>query len=399
VELVAGVDRKSNDKTYDIVSKYADVLFRFDFKDDFSQVRNELIKRSSGDWILVADGHELFFDIEKISQLILDCPANVEAFAFLLEMSPAEGGTIGQQVRLFKNDVNRIYYEGSVHNKLTIDTTADSYATDLIKIYHDRPKSKRAERYPQRKKMITEKFLKALEANPEDARANFYVGTYYLSTSIEKDDSGAITDGRNVDKKVLSKSIPYLEKYIEVSDFYEEKYLAKWYLAQAYYHLGDVKKTKEIAYDMFEQMHELPLAQEMLGEIFLKDGLQNKDNRSIGLAEFWFQNSRNKKIPFVSCFFPKAFFTYLPWDRLTEIYSQIGRLTDAIIAGEELIKFPDYPQDKRKEINKCLAEWKQLYQEKTGINLNENSNRSRSGDRQFSNVHAIDNGDKQTVQN
>lgn len=364
LQIVIGIDRKSKDKTKQIVSKYADVLFDFDFNDNFSEIRNEVINRSSGEWILISDGHEIWRNIENIPNVLLKIPSKVEAIAFLLEMCPEEGGTIGQQIRLFKNDINRIFYEGKVHNKLNIDSSS-SLATDDVTIYHVRDKDKRSERYGQRKEMLTRIMEEDLKNNPDDARANYYLGVYYLSEAMTKDGAGEILKESELDKSKIKKAIPLLEHYIRISEFDEEIYLARWYLAQAYYHLGWVDKAKFVAYEMFEQKHEFPLAQGVLCDIYLKQykDAEKKDKRLLYLAEHWIKLARAKKMPLVSCFFPKAHFTYLAWDRLVEIYSIAGHLVDALISSDQLLTYEDYPIEKRKTLMKCRKVWEQTFKD------------------------------------
>jgi len=419
VEIVIGVDRKSKDKTYSIAKQYADVLFEFDFKNDFAEIRNLLIKKSSGKWILISDGHEEWEGIDRIPEIIIKSPNDVNSYAFYLELSPAEGGTVGQQIRLFKNIPGKMYYEGAMHNKLNADTSK-SYATDIVKIYHDRNKILRGQRYKQRQKMLIDNFEQILKENPFDARANYYLATYYLSEAASKNKYGEVVNFDDLDKNMIKKSIPYFERYIGVSDFYEEKYLAKWFLLQAYLYLDKDtvekriniitdkelnitgnQKAKEIAYDMFEQMNEYPLAQNALGGIYLDEFRKNNKKRSLALAEYWFKNARDKKnIYFVSCFFPKNQFTYIPYDKLTEIYSiaanngQPERVRDAYLTGLKTLEFNDYPENKKQELTECIKQWESII----GIN-DENINSDRSGDRQHDNVNTIDISNSEVISN
>lgn len=392
--MVIGVDRKSSDKTLKISKKYADVLFRFDWHNDFSEIRNKLIEKSSGEWILISDGHEIWYGIENIAEILLLAPSEVNAFAFMVRMNPDEGSSMGQQLRLFKN-IPAIRYEGAVHNRL--QESGESLATEKVWIYHDRKEKRRSERHTQRKEMTEKYFLNELEKNPNDARALYYLGTFYLGQSAEKDDTGRIVNPVEVqiDKVVLQKAIDYLERYISVSEFYEERYLAEWYLAQAYFHMGNLAKTKELGLLMVEQMLELPLGQEILAELYMYEFKEKKNPRALSLAELWFKLARSKKKPFVSCFFPEPFFTWVPWERLTELYSiaaqkQPERIIDAIISAEATLKFPDFPETRRIELQRVLDTWRALL---------EDTDNSGSGDRQFDNVHTIDTSNSGTLSN
>ena len=394
VEFVVGVDRKSQDRTSEIAKKYADIYFTFDFHDDFSEIRNQLIERSNGEWILISDGHEIWHGIENVPDIILKAPEGVNAFAFLLRMNPEEGSTIGQQLRLFKNGCGA-KYTGAVHNRLSVDNN-NSLVTDEVWIYHDRKDKLRGERYVHRKDMLKKRMEEVLAKDPNDPRALYYLGTWYLSESAEKNDTGKIVENASINPESLKSAIQHLHKYIEVSDFYEERYLAKWYLAQAYFHLDDRLKTKEVAYDMVEMMLEMPLGQEILGELFMDEYKKSGVQRYLALAEFWFKNARSKKVPLVSCFFPEPFFTWLPWERLVEIYSiaaqkEPKRILDAILAAEKTLEFDDLPDSRRENLERTLNQWKGL--------LDGSSDSHGARDREFDNVNTIDTGSSEKVSN
>lgn len=53
-------DTGSTDKTVEIASKYADILFDFEWVNDFSAARNAVMERSSGKWFLTLDADEYF---------------------------------------------------------------------------------------------------------------------------------------------------------------------------------------------------------------------------------------------------------------------------------------------------------------------------------------------------
>lgn len=369
-------------------------MFRFTWHDDFSEIRNKLIEKSSGDWILISDGHEIWHNAEAIPELLLIAPPEITALAFMVRMNPAEGNSMGQQLRLFKN-IPEIRYEGAVHNRLI--EYGNSIATERVWIYHDRAEKRRKERHPQRVAMTEKYFLDELEKNPNDPRALYYLGTFYLGQSAEKDEAGRLIDPINVkiDQSILQKAICFLERYISVSEFYEEKYLAKWYVAQAYFHLGDYDKTKQIGFDMVEQMLELPLGQEILAELYMFQYKKQSNKRALALAEMWFKAARSKKKPFVSCFFPEPFFTWVPWERLTELYSiaaqtEPQRIIDAIYAAEQTLSYEDFPETRRIELQRILDSWKEL--------IGEDTDSSGSRDRQFDNVHTVNLGNGGTLQ-
>ena len=58
-ELVIA-DTGSTDKTKQIASKYADILFDFEWINDFAAARNAVIDKCSGTWFLSIDADEYF---------------------------------------------------------------------------------------------------------------------------------------------------------------------------------------------------------------------------------------------------------------------------------------------------------------------------------------------------
>ena len=56
-ELVIA-DTGSTDKTREIASKYADILFDFEWINDFSVARNAVMDKCSGKWYLAIDADE-----------------------------------------------------------------------------------------------------------------------------------------------------------------------------------------------------------------------------------------------------------------------------------------------------------------------------------------------------
>lgn len=67
-ELVIA-DTGSTDKTKEIVSKYADILFDFEWIDDFSAARNAVMDKCSGKWHLSIDADE-YMDLSSIKELV-----------------------------------------------------------------------------------------------------------------------------------------------------------------------------------------------------------------------------------------------------------------------------------------------------------------------------------------
>lgn len=389
---MVAVDRKSNDGTHEIAKRYADVFFEFDFKDDFSDVRNQMIEKSSMGWILVMDGHETFVNPEKAVEVLekaypqkyidyLDAEGKkltahfsdlslidklgydvleikkvrIDGLSVQLELQDEEGAVLGQQLRFFRN-IKGIRYEGAVHNRLSVSSFATLSAPHLT-IKHERSDKKRADRKDQRDRMILEVMGKRLKTNPEDCRAHYYLGCVFN------------------EKKEHKKAEMHFKKYVKYSEFEEEIYLASWHLSRALFWQDKIPEAKQVLFDMMQQRWDLPLAYNSLGEIALKK------EKKYAEAEHWFKAARDKKYPNVSCFFPKYQFTWFPWMQLVEVYSQDAyntnmpkelmpkSLFDAITCGCRCFEYADFPDNQKQRLSAHIFEWKKDYEKHTGENL------------------------------
>lgn len=134
-------------------------VFWLDFKDHFSEARNETIKRATGDYMMMIDGHEYF----RNPEVFIDGFANVlkyhgEFFRLAVtldEIDSPHRQTIAQD-RLFKRTPGA-HYERGVHNMLKIpeediERFRPPYIQDLV-LVHDRPQWLAHFREPQRHKM------------------------------------------------------------------------------------------------------------------------------------------------------------------------------------------------------------------------------------------------------
>lgn len=398
-QVVIAVDRKSTDDTLEIAKKHADVLFEFDFKDNFSDIRNQLIKKSSGNWILIMDGHETFENpfgalkiIEKLrpaeflkfrktpdGEIELTDPKNkilveqsgweiigikkyrIDALSINLLQQEAEGNMFGLQVRFFRNIPKEIYYEDDMHNRLRVEPHS-TLGVQALTIRHERSNEKIAKRNKQRSKMIMERMGKRAKENPDDLRAHYYLGAQYLAN------------------KSYIKSIKHFKIYIKKSDFMEQSYLAHWYMSKAFLFLYQknqkrylLQEFRSIMFHMMDMDFKLPLAYASLADVCYME-------KQYAEAEHWYKAGRNwatsVRKPQVTCFFPHHFFTWYPWERLAAIYSELyiknNRITDlnnAIMAGSECFNFGDFPEDLKTKMQECMGSWVNEYEKKTGQKL------------------------------
>ena len=140
------VDTGSTDRTVEIAESFGAKISHYEWKQDFSDARNETIRRSTGEWIFVIDADE---------RLVVK-PELIERFRAALRGFNPEGPYVGvsidvinirldgsemnslPSVRFFPNQ-GKIRYENRVHNQLALsDPGAEMKIKlcDFVKLNH-----------------------------------------------------------------------------------------------------------------------------------------------------------------------------------------------------------------------------------------------------------------------
>lgn len=145
VDEIIIIDTGSTDSTKQIAKKYTDLVFDFEWINDFSAARNEGVKRATGTWILILDADEYFAEHEgqKLRDFLsTQTPAHNRVYSlsiinFLGDSS--SGGSIleSNADRIFPNGYNIQFYR-AIHEQLysqTKDVTLHSIRTPVA-IYH-----------------------------------------------------------------------------------------------------------------------------------------------------------------------------------------------------------------------------------------------------------------------
>ncbi len=132
-EWVVGVDVKSTDGTLEIVSRYADVVFRFDIQPwSFAAARNETLRRASCPWIFQTEGHE-HLDPESIGGLRQVGTVNPPQGVVMVERDTGGGNPNGGESFwfpwIFRNHPLLHFTDtGGVHNALEMEAYAKAEA-------------------------------------------------------------------------------------------------------------------------------------------------------------------------------------------------------------------------------------------------------------------------------
>ena len=156
-ELVIA-DTGSTDKTKEIASKYADILFDFTWVNDFSAARNAVMDKCSGKWYLTVDADEyLNSPVDEMVSFLTGPLGNEYIHATIIQRNYTRPDLSGDYsdfnaLRMVRMDTGK-RYEGSIHESfqtieipLTIifrNTIFDHDGYTLLTPKHLKEKSKR----------------------------------------------------------------------------------------------------------------------------------------------------------------------------------------------------------------------------------------------------------------
>lgn len=171
-KVVVSVDSKTTDNTREIAERYADVLKEHVWADDFSAARNFAQEGVTSRWILFLDGHEYIEKIGKVKDYLM---LDVEGIFVTVKM---ESGMTFLYPRIYDS---KIKFVGAVHN--LNDCKTKRACPDFL-IIHDREHGQDEEaiirRNKQRETMLPKAMKAQLEKDPNNLRALFHLGNWYL---------------------------------------------------------------------------------------------------------------------------------------------------------------------------------------------------------------------------
>lgn len=317
-QFVIGVDRNSTDATWEIAKKYGDPFFVFDWEDDFAKVRNLTLDRALGDWILWLDGHEF---IAKASRGYFGALSSVDPqvgmIAVKLEMyedNVLSGGRpehFFYSNKLFRNGLG-IRFTYPIHALPTGLPKGyyNLFAEELI-IEHRRSKALSASRQEQRMSINAKKFLEVLMKNPKDLFAMFYLIQAY------------------VEKGEWEKAKDWCLKYLALSEWKEERYQVRYFLAHTYLEL----KQYDLAYELLMDAHKDDWQR---NECYLLLGDICQEQDRFPEAAHWYRLASTMPEPISPMFVWSKGCAEIPWMRLTEVYGKMGELEKARKAAKRV---------------------------------------------------------------
>jgi glycosyltransferase involved in cell wall biosynthesis len=213
------VDTGSTDGTRAIIEEYGPVYER-PFV-DFVTTKNEALAlaRGRGDYVLFMDADE------RIEQGLDKLKAYAEAGVYAVNALIVEGGSeVVQRYyrnRLWRNDGSWQFDGPGVHECIVSDGHGERVTDGAVQVRHDH-RHRTAESYPVRNAMYSELLERALEKDPNDRRALFYMGR------TQKDAGDWLT------------AIEFYERYLALPITFRDEYWQSAYdVAVCYQKMGE----------------------------------------------------------------------------------------------------------------------------------------------------------------
>lgn len=170
--VVVSVDSQTRDNTKEIAEMYADEVRVHEWKNDFSQARNEAQENVQGKWILFLDGHEYVENFGKAKEKMKQ---DLDGIFVTIRM---ENKMTFLYPRIYRVGLK---FRNAVHN--LVETPRKTADTSFV-IVHDRDNLQDAEaserRNKQRAEMLPAFMKKQIAENPKNARAHFHLANFYM---------------------------------------------------------------------------------------------------------------------------------------------------------------------------------------------------------------------------
>ena len=173
-ELVIA-DTGSTDTTKQIAEKYADILFDFVWKDDFSKARNAVMDKCSGKWYLSIDADEyLNSSVDELCHFLKSTSSDSKDFATITLRNHNDSSmngtfTVINVPRLVKMST-KIRYEGIIHESFKISDFNKLHVLSETIFDHDGYTQINSTHLKEKEDRNLNLLEKQLESTPDDIR-------------------------------------------------------------------------------------------------------------------------------------------------------------------------------------------------------------------------------------
>lgn len=316
----------------------------FKWTNNFSEARNYNFSQvpREYEYIVWCDADDIWRNSDKLRETIENNPRTDTFALWYLYAFDGKGNpvVVHQKTRVIRND-GSIKWIGRLHEDFTTNRNIVSEFIKGIDVIHTADDV----HFEQAKGRNLEVALAQLEDLPNDPRSYWNAGNSYKAA------------GHNLE------SIEMFDKFFELSQSEEEKYIAHLRQGENYMDLGKTNKAIDHMRTAIGLRPEYPDAYLKLGKIF-------KDIGRNGDAVEYIKNGLRKPIPYhtIIVFNPREY-DYIPFMHLSEVYTSMGqpklaleclKTMHKIIAEDGLKKLIQHTEKLVKKYNKLEKKLVQL---------------------------------------
>jgi SAM-dependent methyltransferase len=347
-EMIIGIDDKTTDDSEEIARHYADEVFHFTWENDFSAARNHGIDKCTCDWIFMSEGHEhLHEGIQALLQL-----EDIQDGIKVLEVRRESRDSSWYFPWLFRNHQG-IRFEFAVHNELAgFDHEKESGMIPQVATWHEQSLKKQYERSIQRRGMNKQELIRRVKEE-NSIRDMYYLGAEYRDLMcptckghrhVPDEEASNGEQARMLcpdctielssgEKRALGirpmgirQSVYWFERFIEAcKPGIPLRYQARLSLAAQYMVLGRIYEAKRILAEAVVDDATRTEHWIVLGDLCVEQGqpelaMRFYEYASVGIG----------RPPLTHTFVEKAVYTYLPAQKLTSIYAELGMWESAL---------------------------------------------------------------------
>ncbi len=193
-------DTGSTDKTREIAARYADIIFDFEWVNDFSKARNAVMDKAHGKWFLTVDADEYLTPNTDEIVSFLNNPSVQKIFATVVIRNYGDiemKGTFSDfnALRMVRTD-SGIRYEGAIHESLTVADIEQIYVLTSTVFDHDGYAAVSPEHLIEKEKRNLKLLEEKLAKNPDNLQcvlqcleSSAYTPekkAYYINLAFEK---------------------------------------------------------------------------------------------------------------------------------------------------------------------------------------------------------------------
>jgi glycosyltransferase involved in cell wall biosynthesis len=325
-EIVIGYGGKSTDDTEKIVQEFIDdgypvTTFPIEWNSDFSEARNQVLDRVTGDYFLWIDGDDVLLGGEHLRRMIQENP-NVDSFFMGYDYAHDEKGNticylIRERVVRLQDELEHRGWRwiGKVHEVMeSRGFTATPKMVDDIVVQHHKPGDKHD---PNRNANILYDQLAAQEPNP-DPRILGYLCT------------------ENQGRGNFKEAILHAQRFVQLSGWDEEKYQMQHRISDMLRQMGNLDAALVSDFKAIAIKPDWPDAYFGLAETY--NALENWN----AVIE-WTKAGASKKQPKTMLIINPLDYTYFPAIILAGAFTHLGDYKEALANYEQAFQFKQEP--------------------------------------------------------